>query len=252
MHHTWTNLKGYDPVYAPFSKTEFDNLPLWRQILERIYRSALGLALLYFIEIYWKWELFPKKENQPKRRHQFRIDRAIVLLFGLLQILVALCLSYTLTESWGAAVITALFAVLLPYCVWNWIMAFLTFQQHTHPKIAWFDKKEEWSFFLGQVCCTAYIIFPGQVNRLLHNIMEHTVHHVDPLIPLYNLPDNQKKLIELYADNITIIKWSFPEFLKTLQVCKLYDYETHRWMAFDGSYTSETCTSFNSNSPSLP
>ncbi|NCX66528.1 MAG: fatty acid desaturase, partial [Burkholderiaceae bacterium] len=38
VHHGQTNLKGFDFVWAPLSKTEYDALPKWRQFLERHYR----------------------------------------------------------------------------------------------------------------------------------------------------------------------------------------------------------------------
>ena len=32
-----------------------------------------------------------------------------------------------------------LVAWVIPYTVWNYLMAFTTYLNHTHPKIAWFD-----------------------------------------------------------------------------------------------------------------
>ena len=45
VHHGQTNLKGFDFVWAPPSLEEFQAMPVWRQNLERIYRSGWGPAL---------------------------------------------------------------------------------------------------------------------------------------------------------------------------------------------------------------
>ena len=42
------------------------------------------------------------------------------------------------------------------------------------------------------------------LNRLFHNILEHTAHHVDPRIPLYNLPDVQARLESVYPSDILV------------------------------------------------
>jgi omega-6 fatty acid desaturase (delta-12 desaturase) len=51
VHHGQTNLKGFDFVWAPLSKAEFDVLPSWRKTLERLYRSGWGPVFYYLIEI---------------------------------------------------------------------------------------------------------------------------------------------------------------------------------------------------------
>ena len=42
MHHGWTMFKGRHPDFPPFTKAEYDALPFWRRMLERVYRSPLG------------------------------------------------------------------------------------------------------------------------------------------------------------------------------------------------------------------
>ena len=49
LHHGWTNLKGVDYVYTPFSFDEFQALPLWRRLLERVYRTVPGIGLFYHV-----------------------------------------------------------------------------------------------------------------------------------------------------------------------------------------------------------
>ena len=42
------------------------------------------------------------------------------------------------------------------------------------------------------------------LNRLTNNILEHTAHHVDPRVPLYNLPEVQGQLEATYSEEIIV------------------------------------------------
>ena len=44
VHHSYTNLRGKDYAWAPFSKEEYDRLSPLRRLLERHYRSIWGLG----------------------------------------------------------------------------------------------------------------------------------------------------------------------------------------------------------------
>jgi omega-6 fatty acid desaturase (delta-12 desaturase) len=104
--------------------------------------------------------------------------------------------------------------------------------------VPWYNDEEEWSFFKGQVQNGVHVRLPRLVEVLLHNIMDHTAHHVDMKIPLYNLPAQQKRLEAAYPDDITISPWEVLAFHRTLRICQLYDYENHRWLRFDGTPTT--------------
>jgi hypothetical protein len=60
-HHGFTNLRGKDYVWAPFSPAEFAQLPRARQWLERCYRSGSGHWLYYLVELWWKKLYFPSR-----------------------------------------------------------------------------------------------------------------------------------------------------------------------------------------------
>src|SRR5262249_48958874 len=57
--HGFTNLKGRDYVWRPFSPKEWDGLPRIRRFLERVYRSGFGQGVYYMIEMWWKKLYFP-------------------------------------------------------------------------------------------------------------------------------------------------------------------------------------------------
>jgi omega-6 fatty acid desaturase (delta-12 desaturase) len=242
MHHGWTNLRGKDPVYAPFTKAEFDALPRWRRFAERIYRSEPGIAFFYLVEVWWHQELFPAEGRKPpgKAIATFRFDRAMVIAFAAAQVAaMGFAPAPQVVNPWVTALTSMSAGVALPFLIWNWVMAYATFQHHTHPQVPWYDRAEDWSAFRGQVKSGVHVRLPRFFEVLLHNIMDHTAHHVDPKIPLYNLPKQQRILESAYPGDVLIQAWDISNFRKTLRLCQLYDYENYRWLKFDGTPTTE-------------
>ncbi len=86
LHHGGTNLRGKHPDFVPLTKEEYDRLPRWRRLLEKLYRSPWGSGPSYLVGFYLGYILFPTKERRPPRRRQFEWDRLLVLGFFALQI----------------------------------------------------------------------------------------------------------------------------------------------------------------------
>ena len=233
-----TNLKQEDPGYAPLTLEEFRQLPLARRLRERFYRSSTsaGLWLFYLIEIWWNYLIFPNQEHRPSNSREFLIDRSLVTAYAAVQFLgIYLIASMTGRNS---PLLFATYASVVPFLVFCALMGFVTFQHHTHPEIPWFDRIDEWSYFQSQVKGTTHICFPPIFDLVLLNILEHSAHHVDPLIPLYQLPTSQDALERAYPDTIKNIPWTPLVLRKTLVCCKLYDYRAQQWLDFRGNPTT--------------
>lgn len=114
----------------------------------------------------------------------------------------------------------------------------VTYLQHTNPRTRWFDKTGEWDFFKGQVENTVHVIFPPVINTALLFLMEHTAHHIDQDVPLYQLPKAQAAVKERFKDSMVSVRFSFRELWCICRTCQLYDYDSHRWMSFSGSPTT--------------
>jgi len=235
LHHGWTNLKGKDYVWTPYSVAEFRCLSAARRKLEKIYRTPLGVCLYALIEIWWKHMIHPRSTDREKMsRFGYHSDRLLVIAF--------LALDYSVMIAVSPRALTPLILVtflivgiVIPLLIWNWMFGFLIFMHHTHPRIRWYDKQDEWSFYLGQVQGTVHIVFPSIIGILLHNIMEHTAHHVDPRIPLYALAKCQRRLEASFPNAVIVEHWSPKYFMNLLSSCQLYDYENKRWLTFEGS-----------------
>ena len=243
LHHGWTNFKQND-VFVPLSKREFDALPRWRRNVERFYRTIIGIAFYYQIEVWWKHLIAPRQSDFEKmNRRVFRFDILLIigfLIFQLITLFVAvpyLMAQFNLTAPIFPLLI--LTNLLVPYAVWAWLYAFVTLQHHTHPNVPWFDKRAEWNFFNSQVQASVHVVLPRVIEILFLNVLEHTAHHVDSKIPLYKLRESQKVLEKEFPEQITVHASSLSQFHNTMKICKLYDYDDHCWTDFDGNVTAK-------------
>jgi omega-6 fatty acid desaturase (delta-12 desaturase) len=239
LHHGWTNLKGKDPVYCPRTVAEYRALSPLRRRLERLYRSWPGLVALYIGEIWWPLEIAPNPEHRRHidKRGTFVFDRAIVAAFPVVQaaVLFAIGSDASIAHRIGVALLGAV----VPFFAFAWLIGFATFQHHTHPRVIWYADEAEWNFFRAQVQGTVHIVFPRWIEVMLHNIMEHTAHHVDTRVPLYHLTNAQSAIEAAFGEeNVITEPFTFAGMTRTFRSCQLYSYDTHQWLSFDGVPTT--------------
>jgi omega-6 fatty acid desaturase (delta-12 desaturase) len=247
IHHSYTNWRAKDYAWAPFSKEEYDGMSWLRRFMERHYRSVLGLGSYYLIDYWWKHLLFPSRaeREEMKRSRTYVFDWLLVAAFLVAEVALVLAWAGAQEASasfWGPFTSPAALLVMVlaaPFLFWNWFMSFAIFQHHNHPRVAWFDDREEWDFFAGQVESTVHVEMPWYLEFVTAHIMQHTAHHVDPKIPLYRLTGSQQCLEDAYPKDIVIERWTVMTLGETLARCKLYDYENHRWLTFKGKPTTE-------------
>ncbi len=239
LHHGGTNLRGKHPDFTPLTPAEFDGLPRWRQLLEKLYRSPVGPGMSYLIEFYFGYILFPNRQRRPPSKREFEWDRLLVAVFFVVQILGMYFMARQRSDLFLPALPYACFDVVLAWLLWLQFMGFVSFIQHTHPRLAWYDDAKEWSFYHVQLKSTTHVVFQFPIERMLNNIMDHTAHHIDPSIPLYHLPRSQRLLEETCEEDVAVVPWSLGQYLELCRVCKLYDFERHCWTDFEGNATSE-------------
>ena len=234
-HHGFNNLKGRDQVWAPFSKEEFDALPGYRKVLERIYRSGAGWGLYYFLELWWKKLYFATKRQIGASRAKYHWDSALVTLAMIAWVaIVALVAVQTEQNVW----LLLAFGVIVPFALWNVVMGFVVFVHHTHPAIAWFQQRHEWQRYRAYLTATVHVKFPFGIDRLMHNIMEHNAHHLNPRIPMYQLRRAQQLLNERFNDQFQSYRMNWQTYRECVRSCKLYDFANHAWLDFKGQVTA--------------
>ncbi|AZG15160.1 MULTISPECIES: fatty acid desaturase [Cupriavidus] len=236
VHHGYTNLKGFDFVWAPYSLDEFRALPRRRRVMERIYRNGFGAGLYYLIEIWWFKLFFPSKRQMATRRAIFLWDCTLVAAFGALWIGALAWLAVATGQSVLLMVGTGF---VLPFLVWNTTVGFVLYVHHTHTSVAWYDTKAMWAKAQPFVSTTVHLRFGMGIGAALHHIMEHTAHHVDMSVPLYRLKRAQALLEHALPGRIIIEKFSWRWYFRTARHCKLYDFKALCWTDFRGRQTSE-------------
>jgi omega-6 fatty acid desaturase (delta-12 desaturase) len=240
LHHGFTNVKEKDPGFPPLDPSEYAALPGGRRWLYRIGRSWYGLGLLYFTNMWLRWEVFPNPSRSPRDPVAFRRDRLFVAGFALAWVMLLAATAWWQGESMMGIGAMVLVGFLVPQVIWNWLIGFITMQQHTHPEVPWYSERDRPapSFFQAQVRATPHLVFPGPFRFLMRHVMEHTAHHADPAVPLYFLAGAQASLEDSYDQDIVRVRWTVRGFLRTLRVCRLYNYEHHHWVDYDGTPTS--------------
>lgn len=235
LHHQLTNLKGVNS-WSPLSKEEYDALPAWRRMVERFYRSPAGICFNYLIERWWKDKFFPYKRIIGKFRAAYWVD--FLLVFTYLISFIGLLVYAGKELSHTSPVEVLILGFIIPFTIFNFMVGFSVYQQHTHENVPWFKSEEEREKFGGPEDITIHVRYPYWYNVISHNVMEHTAHHVDPRIPLYQLAKAQNALGKVLGDKMITVRFSLKGFLQTMAKCKLYDYENHCWFDFNGKPTS--------------
>jgi omega-6 fatty acid desaturase (delta-12 desaturase) len=239
VHHRHTNLRRHDFVWTPLTVAEYRALPGWRRRLHHVYRhpSGVGLGLHYAIEIWAPRMLWPwRRHDVPKRAC---ISADVLLLYGVVIGLaiagwwfVAVVAPDRVGDvgSWASAIGLL---IVLPLIGTQWLIGFVIYLNPTHPDIAWYDDPAEWSLHQVQLEGSAGQRCAGPRQALLpRRILNHTAHHVDPGVPLRSLDGAQRHLVANSGDRVVSWNWSRSRFRDVVTRCKLYDYESQRWLTY--------------------
>jgi omega-6 fatty acid desaturase (delta-12 desaturase) len=235
-HHGFTNLKGRDYVWTPFTREEFLRLPWLRRQMEKLYRSGFGQGVYYMIEMWWKKLFFPTPEHVATRRRSFTWDSVLVAAFGVLWISGLITWGLVSHRSVASLLI---FGFAIPFFVWNCLMGFVIYVQHTHPRVAWYERRDEWTANAGYATTTVHIKLKRPLDGLIHYILEHGAHHVNMGIPLYRLKDAQARLSATLDERLNSEVFTWRYYWNTVRRCKLYDFARHVWTDYEGRVTSE-------------
>lgn len=244
-HHGFTSLKGKDTTWQPLSFEEYGQLSSFQKFLYRHYRTLLGVASYWFVEVWIRYVVRPSKETRYflSKNLSASIFEYLLLCFYVCALLVvAIALRYRIMGSESIGLSNLLILVptfVLPTWFFMLQAGLVVLVQHTHPKTHWFATKSEWSYYGANIQNTVHFHFPFPINKLYLDVMEHNAHHVDVQIPIYNLAPQQERLSQEFAGEIVNEYFSFRTLRCILRTCQLYDYERHCWLSFDGVPTTE-------------
>ena len=235
-HHPLVN--GPQPdAYRPMSLAQYHAAAPWRRTWERFIRSCNPLALTAYgaASRLLKSEVFPRKHMPESVRHEAWVFAGLMGAY--------LCALLTGIAVYSAGeflsfVENAFFALVLPFLVFQTTQASVVYFQHTHPQIPWFAAGDTTHQRIGAEALSVHIDMPRLVSSWLHHAYCHAAHHVCPSIPCYRLYDAQRRLNELLDGESVRVPFCAGAILDIFRRCKLYDYENHRWLDFEGNPTS--------------
>lgn len=236
-HHPLVN--GPQPdAYRPMSLAQYQACKPWRRAWERFIRSPNPLALM----AYGAAARLLKSEVFPKKTMPLAVRREAWLYAGLMGVYLCAFIGVIGTASSGSLTLFAqnlFFALVLPFLAFQACMAAVVYFQHTHPAVPWFAQGDERHRGFGAEELSVHMAMPRWVSSLLHHAYCHAAHHVCPSIPCYRLYDAQQHLDKLLGRKAAVVAFRASALLDVFRRCKLYDYEEHRWIDFDGWPTSD-------------
>jgi omega-6 fatty acid desaturase (delta-12 desaturase) len=232
LHHQLTNVRGVNS-YSPASLEEFRRMPIWRRVVERLYRSVVGFGAYYLVERWWRDKFFPRKGISRKYRVAAWLDFALLFFWGMSFVL---CL-YAVGDVTNTPISAVMWGFVIPFLIWNYLMGLTAFLQHTHPLVPWFRTREEARANRSQAELTILVQYPAWYDILSHNIMQHQAHHINPSIPWFRLKTAQRRLAGLLGGNAIIEGMGVKYMIRLTRTCQLYDYDQHGWLSFAGRST---------------
>lgn len=233
VHHCYTAQLGVDNAYPPMTPEQYREASAPRRLYYRFMRSLIGQPFFYMVDI-WAIDMFVPFL---KDRHRLKASDWRDILFIYVWLAVSAIgfavLSLRLNGgSFGAALWNgAIYGVLIPFLVWNVFISFVTIVQHTGPKVRWVVPTGRFSTHEERLGGTVHMVFPEVLDWFFHRVMQHVVHHVNPIIPLYRLKHEEKKLFA--GEPAPIVEtWTPLYHWRMARDCKLYDPKTKRWCRF--------------------
>jgi len=238
VHHRYTAQIGIDNAYSPMSAAAYRAASPLKQAHYRFQRSVWGQPLFYLTDIWWNQIFLPLDGTKLTARDW--IDFLLVYVWIGIFLASLTWLSHTFGHvGWSAAFFNAsVYGLLLPFLVWNLFISFVTVIQHTGPDVKWSEPTGRPSTLSQKLHGTVRIRFPEIIDILFHRLMQHSAHHLNPIIPLYSLKAAQRTLEEQHGDDVISIRWTPAYHWQLTRTCKLYDTERDCWCGFDFSPTT--------------
>jgi len=165
------------------------------------------------------------KKMKPSDRLKYRIVRhPLTILLGYVPIfMIGMCINSlrkSVSKYWDSAAAlavnfaltasliyffgftTAFFAFLLPLMVACASGAYLFYAQHNFPEMN-LQPRHQWTYAKAALESSSYMEMGPVMQWFFGNIGFHHVHHLNPLVPFYRLPEAMESIPELQQPGVT-------------------------------------------------
>ena len=179
--------------------------------------------------------------NAPGKRHDAIVRDKLTLGSVVIVVVATSMVIGALTGGWTSAVWLPTKLFIVPFLVFVQIIGWTVYVHHVDPDIRWWTRRE-WTQFHGQMESTTVVRMPTLLNTLwFHNIFIHVPHHVDARIPFHQLPRAADHIAapRTQARSGPLADRSV-SYLRATRTCKLYDFETGRWLPYDAADRGRT------------
>jgi omega-6 fatty acid desaturase (delta-12 desaturase) len=130
--------------------------------------------------------------------------------------------------GWYAGVDVMFFAFLLPIAVATGMGAYLFYAQHNFEGMH-LKPRDKWSYTDAAIESSSYMKTGPVMAWLTGNIGYHHVHHLNPGIPFYRLPEAHEQIPELHAAKVTSL---WPSDIAACFRLKVWDAERGEMIGF--------------------
>ncbi len=234
LHHGRTNVKDNN-FLSPLTLSEYRALSPFRRALYRAYHSPTGAGIL----LYYMLNRWPTVHYYPGAWLPQKFRASALGYTALMTAWMAALLSLLVLVPAGrgdSVLAVILCGFVLPYTIWFTTFAMTAFLQHTNPQLRWYPDVA--SMASPSESTSVHVGIPHWMNHMTHYVLEHPVHHVSAMVPHYHLKRAQTALAGMVAPNIITMRFTPANMSDVLRRCRLYDYEAHTWLNFEGQVTA--------------
>jgi len=228
VHHGHTIKSGFDFVWHPVSPEEYQAMSSGQKLLHKIEWSPAGYGLYYARQVWWQkmiWFI------EPPKRYAAAIKRDKAILGASVLVICAVLAvgGYAEYDSVFGSLWVLIKVVAIPAALFMYTIGLVVHIHHIDKNIEWHGRRE-WTKYHGQVEGTTIIHAPKWLDFFLHWILEHSPHHVDMRIPMYNLYDAGQAMTAHFP--VPERKLRVKDIVSNTRACKVFDFDQHRWMTY--------------------
>lgn len=189
--HTAKIVGSHVGSYAMVTTEMWRDMTPGQRAMYRTIRHPLTIALGYFTVFAWGMCVASFSRNPKKNWDSL----------GSLLLHVAIGITLQQTFGWGALI----FAMVLPMMVACATGSYLFYAQHNYVGIH-VQPRETWSYTRAALESSSFMKLGPVMNWFTGNIGYHHVHHLNPSIPFYRLPEAMRGIPELQNPATTTLR----------------------------------------------